>query len=610
MQLVSLTLENFRGYRESTTLRIADFTTIIGRNDVGKSTLLDALEIFFNQGKPDSGDAHIDGQDQSTRISCKFDNLPQEVVIDDMASTTLAGEFMLDADGLLEIVTEYDLQASRIRPKIFVRAQHPSVEGGNDLLQLTNSKLKARAKELGIGLENADKRTNSSIRREIWTALGELALQEKLIPLSVDDAKKVWISLTKEMPTFALFQADRRSRDDDSEVTNPLDTAIKEAVKGLQDQLDEIKERVKNKVEEVANRTLAKLREIDENLADELHPEFKAEPKWAGFKLSLTDRRGVPINKRGSGFRRLILLSFLRAEAELRQQTSNAPGIIYAIEEPESSQHPNNQRLLIDALLRLSEAERTQVIITTHVPGIAALVPQESIRHICPDETWHPAVSADTKDDILRCVADELGILPDNRVCLLLYVEGPNDVSFLEHASRLSEHVDLATDPRVAFVVSGGGNLKHWVTKRYLSGLGLREMHIYDRDRGGQYQTAVDEVNARPNEDLAVLTKKREIENYLHPDTVRDKLDINIEEFDDEDDVPLLVARALHEASESPKTWSEVDEDMKKRKSSNAKKRLCDEVIASMTYEQLRERDSTGEVEGWFRHILESLEAC
>ena len=82
------------------------------------------------------------------------------------------------------------------------------------------------------------------------------------------------------MPTFALFQADRPSRDDDSEVTSPFDAAIKDAVKALEPQLDQIKEEVKQKVEEVARRTLAKLREMDATLADDLRTVFKTEPKW------------------------------------------------------------------------------------------------------------------------------------------------------------------------------------------------------------------------------------------------------------------------------------------------------------------------------------------
>ncbi len=606
MRLTSLTVENFRAYREPTTLSVPDFTAIIGRNDVGKSTLLDALEIFFNGAKLDADDAHIDARGQPTRISCRFDELPAEVVIDARAPTTLADENLLNPAGELEIVKQYDLTAKRIVPSVFAKATHPTADGGDDLLQLNNTRLKARVRDLGTDMQDVDQRVNGRIRRAIWDGLGDLEMEERLVALNAEDGKKVWTLLQKKMPTFALFQADRRSRDDDSEVTDPFDTAIKDAVKGLETQFDQIKEEVKKNVQEVAARTLEKLREMDPSLADELRTVFRAEPRWAGFKLSLTDDRDIPINKRGSGVRRLILLNFFRAEAEKRQETAKTSGIIYAIEEPESSQHPSNQRLLINALLNLSAAERTQVLITTHVPGIAGLLPQESIRYIEHDNDRHPRVIAE-EQDMLTLVAEQLGVLPDQRVQLLLYVEGPNDVAFLEHASQLVGSVDLINEPRIAFVLAGGGNLKHWVNRHYLRDLGRTEIHIYDRDDQNGYQAYVDDVNARDTDDWATLTTKREIENYLHPDAVREALSITIT-IDDETDVPQIAARAVHDASGSDNTWEALTQVKRDQKTSRAKRRLCNDAMARMSTARLRERDPNGEVEGWFRRISDMLE--
>ncbi len=52
--------------------------------------------------------------------------------------------------------------------------------------------------------------------------------------------------------------------------------------------------------------------------------------------------------------RRLILLNFFRAKAEQLMSDNNRQNAIYAIEEPETSQHPRNQRLLISALQDLA----------------------------------------------------------------------------------------------------------------------------------------------------------------------------------------------------------------------------------------------------------------
>lgn len=51
MQIKSVILENFRGYQNRQVIQISDFTAFVGKNDVGKSTVLEALDIFFNEGK-------------------------------------------------------------------------------------------------------------------------------------------------------------------------------------------------------------------------------------------------------------------------------------------------------------------------------------------------------------------------------------------------------------------------------------------------------------------------------------------------------------------------------------------------------------------------------
>jgi AAA15 family ATPase/GTPase len=47
MKIRSVTIENFRGYKNSKTVIFDDLTLIVGKNDVGKSTVLEALNIFL-----------------------------------------------------------------------------------------------------------------------------------------------------------------------------------------------------------------------------------------------------------------------------------------------------------------------------------------------------------------------------------------------------------------------------------------------------------------------------------------------------------------------------------------------------------------------------------
>ena len=61
---------------------------------------------------------------------------------------------------------------------------------------------------------------------------------------------------------------------------------------------------------------------------------------------------------------------------------TNAASVIYAIEEPETSQHSDNQKKLIQALMALATAANTQVIITTHSATIVKKLGYSNIRLI------------------------------------------------------------------------------------------------------------------------------------------------------------------------------------------------------------------------------------
>jgi hypothetical protein len=49
MKLIAVEVENFRAYKERRRVEFDDLTTLIGKNDIGKSTILEALEIIFQQ---------------------------------------------------------------------------------------------------------------------------------------------------------------------------------------------------------------------------------------------------------------------------------------------------------------------------------------------------------------------------------------------------------------------------------------------------------------------------------------------------------------------------------------------------------------------------------
>ena len=620
MKLEALKVRNFRCYTDEFRVCFSDITALIGKNDSGKSSLMDALDIFLNDGNPDGDDAAKSGNPKDLVIACEFTDLPPDIVIDDSAPTTFADEGLLNAEGRLEIHKRYsgDLKSPKC-VSVEAYCVHPSAEGAADLLQLKNPGLKARAKELEIDLEGIDPKVNAQLRHKIREHIGELAPEPTLVPLNDDNAKKIWTELKKYIPVLALFKSDRASTDQDAEAQDPLKAAVKEAIKEQEGKLKEVEEFVQAQVKSIADETLKKLQEMDANLASQLNPTFQP-PKWENlFKASITGDDEIPINKRGSGVKRLVLLSFFRAKAEKAARKSDHGPVIYAIEEPETSQHPNNQRVLLRALMDLSA--EYQVVVTTHTPMLARSLPDHCLRYVHVEDDGSRSIKMGGPDTN-TLFARALGVLPDSTVQLFIGIEGPNDIAFLQRISaKLSRDgipvSDLETaeiDGHLIFFPLGGSTLALWSSR--LQNLNRPEFHLYDRDTAppdaAKYQEHVDAVNGREG-CVAQCTGKLEIENYLHIEAITAAYaELNIEigrdqNFGPFEDVPSEVARLVHEQSESLTPWDELDEEKRGKKVSRAKRVLCSQAPMYMTPDLLNEIDPDGELLGWLNEISQIL---
>ena len=372
MKISKLKLKNFRSYR-SVEISFENLTAFIGRNDIGKSTILEALDIFFNEGKGvvklEANDLNTEAKEsdeQYIEITVCFNDLPTEITIDSTYKTNFQNEFLLNKDGELEVIKRYSSKG--LKEQVYLSAYHPSDQNCSDLYTKKSSDLKKIMKDAGITCKNNS--INAKMRSAIWEyykAKEHCALRE--LDLAKEDGKNIWEKIKEFLPQYSLFQSDRKNSDNDSEVQDPLKEATKEIISSsnLETQFNQIAMEVTKKLLEVANSTLSKLKEMNPDIAESLVvkiPEVK-DLKWAElFKsVSIEGNDGIAMNKRGSGVRRLILLNFFRAKAE--EKASRERTLIYAIEEPETSQHNEHQKILIDALKELANKGH-QILLTTH----------------------------------------------------------------------------------------------------------------------------------------------------------------------------------------------------------------------------------------------------
>jgi len=169
-------------------------------------------------------------------------------------------------------------------------------------------------------------------------------------------------------------------------------------------------------------------------------------------------------------------------------------------------------------------------IVTSHSPVFAGASPIEDLALIVRERGVAKAIQTPVLD--LSDVAEQLGVEPSDQITgyyACIFVEGVSDIEFLKTvATKLKEADHLESgfdDKRIGFVICGGANLKHWINLRAMNKLNRHFGIVVDSDKKSQ----TDNIPGRKLnwkhkcEDqggLFFIFKKREIENYLHPNAI------------------------------------------------------------------------------------------
>ncbi|ABR30947.1 ATP-binding protein [Thermosipho melanesiensis] len=608
MKIAKVILENFRAFYGRNEIPIEDFTVFIGRNDQGKSTILEAIDIFINDGKGvtkiEENDLNIKAKNEGNeifKIGVCFKDLPENIVIDATNTTTLQNEYLLSKEGFLEIYKVF--KNGKLQNKeTYIRCMHPAndsfLEG---LLKKKITELQNFVREKGP--DCLDLRKSAELRkciRDYYKSKdGDLVLKEIDLKINEEGMKDIWLQLEKCLPIFSLFHSDRPNTEQDSEIQDPLKTKVDEIFKreDIQNKLEEIAKEIDEELKKIANATVEKFRELSQqdteikpNIPEVGKLRWKDVYKGIGYN---TDN-DIPLNKRGSGLRRLVLVSSFLAEIKAQNESEDNLNVIYAIEEPETGLHPEMQKTLINNLIKLSKNGKHQILITTHSPALIRFFETDSVRYVEQENGKAKVYLFD--ENIGGKIVKELGLLP-NIGKVVICVEGTNDKNFLmninQNIPELMEIIDLKEKIEsglISIIPMQGSNLNEWIDCYALKNTNVVEFHLYDRDCDEKYKKAVEEVNQRKDGSYGVLTTKREIENYIPRRLIEGSLNIKIE-LDDWDniDIPKKVKEKVTRFSDEK----------------DVKNYLCGSLSKKITKKDLEDLNAWDEVKSWFEKIKE-----
>ena len=314
MKILSISITNFRGISDTTTISFNDFCCIVGKNDAGKSTILKALDLFLNESVIRKEDKNIHTQNYIIAIELVFETPKTPIIVDDAIETTFKEENLVDRDGHIRIKKEWDTSVGKIKSKTFIcRGKYDAF----DTFKSTEKELIKKCSELGIETKkgNGEIYNNKEKRVKIEQHLiaNDQILEyvfEELPSTGQTRTKKLLDVLRTLMPSFEYFKADSSLSDSDTSVQKYFKDKAFDLLKTQIDTSD-VEQKIRKELETPLSTITKKINSV---LSAE--EKIKANVVFDWSKLISTsfncakDVSEIPLSQRGDGFRRITMLSY------------------------------------------------------------------------------------------------------------------------------------------------------------------------------------------------------------------------------------------------------------------------------------------------------------
>lgn len=431
MKIKFIRINNFRCLENVEVTMKNNILALVGQNDVGKSTVIRALRVFFDDIKITEADFPYSVLEPKIEIEVHFET----------------NEYQdLQHDGYLKLKRVFTIKDGRIseEKQCFSTIPLPEYE---EVENYGYKELKAIGKTLNIDFppKKPDNDTIEGLRQQVldklrqssrvydwhecnnWNEIKSHFPEVIFIPAAQDHENEQ--KLTNDSSAFGkLFRVGIRN-------WLKVDEQSRQALDIMQNKVNEINEKILNVVKEKFKEQMP----IADDLIQKLDPLDVS--KGFSFTLYVKDADGIetPLNQRGSGLQRAVLIAAIRAQNDINRMINDLKNessksgeqyhdrtTLYLFEEPEAFLHLRAQKELYYSFKDLTN-QSNQIIFTTHstlfidegeLEDLVLLVRQNgrtiSLQHIPSEEI------RDELGEMIR-----ISELITGKVCLI--VEGQSD---------------------------------------------------------------------------------------------------------------------------------------------------------------------------------------
>ncbi|OUR89051.1 ATP-dependent endonuclease [Gammaproteobacteria bacterium 42_54_T18] len=401
MKILKLQIENFRSYK-SETISFTNFNCFIGANSSGKSTAINALNLFFRENKNTQTDViklteddfHHKNTKEPIRITVTFGELTDEAKSDLAAyirqdELTITAEATFNDDTGFATVKQYGqrkvisdfaqwFSAAKNGEKVAeLKNIYASIKSQANYVALSNINTKAGMEEALRSFEESNAALCTAMPSEDQF-YGASKGSNRLAP----HIQWVFIPATKDISTEG-------EETKNSALTILLERTVRAKV-NFDDEVSKIYDDAKIAYQKMLDAQQGVLSSVSSSIESRLQtwskPDIKARVKW-----NYDDQKTIKVEEPaaqvligdngfegelarfGHGMQRSYIFALLQELVGM--DDTGSPTLLMAIEEPELYQHPPQMKYLAETLFKLAD-EKSQIVLCSHSPYF---VPSDNI---------------------------------------------------------------------------------------------------------------------------------------------------------------------------------------------------------------------------------------
>ncbi|MFC1481099.1 ATP-dependent endonuclease [Candidatus Neomarinimicrobiota bacterium] len=485
MKIESVRIKNFRGFNDET-VYFDDYTCFVGANGSGKSTVLNALNLFFRQDKDSqtdlkmltSQDFHHNDTEKPVRITVTFTDLSSEAK-DDFSDYVRQEKLIVSSVAVFDPKTDGALVkqfGSRLGFKDF-QIFFKEVKTGALVSDLKNVYSEIRTQYEDLPAPGTKQNMIDALQSY------EANNPKKCVPLESEDQFYGFSKGANKLAHHIQWVFVPASKDVTEESEETKNTALGQLLErtvrsrvSFTDSIGSLKAEAKIKYQSMLDAEQSILDNISASLRSRLeswaHPgitaqvlwkqdankSIKIEEPWAYLKVGERGFEG-DMARFGHGLQRSYILALLQELATSSDES--APTLVMGIEEPEIYQHPPQLRHMAETLYELSD-NKSQIMVCSHHPLFIPGNNFESIRLVRernePSESFISSLKYNDLASILKDSGEkalkEKGMLAKLYPSLnpiisemffcktLILTEGIEDVAYLSTYLMLTKRMD------------------------------------------------------------------------------------------------------------------------------------------------------------------------